>query len=267
MREKVSVTAEPEPHHHLPLFPSFPCLSSLCISDCPMMSLIPVISPSASSPFSDLSKLKSLFLMGLEELEYLPEEWLQNLTSLVTLKILWCRKLRISISPLFQYLITLEDLCIAGCEELFNNVNEDGTHCLGPTRLGHLSIVQVPNLVSLPRELRDVTTLQGLQIMDCPSLVSLPEWIGNLTSLQELGIINCPNLISLPEGVRRLTSLRRLRIAKCPHLEERCQQGIGEDWPKIAHVPNFRNGDDIGNRMEWMQSQTHQIAQIRRFYV
>ncbi|XP_059450827.1 putative disease resistance protein RGA3 [Corylus avellana] len=168
--------------NHLPLFPSFPSLYHLFISNCPMMSL--TIS-SSSSPLSDLSKLKYLYLEELEDLEYLPLEWLQNLTSLETLGIWDCRKMRVSISPLFQHLTSLENLSILHCKELIINENEDGIHGLGPTRFGHLSIVGVPNLVSLPRELRDVTTLQWIQIMDCPSLVSLPEWIGDLTSLQE----------------------------------------------------------------------------------
>jgi Leucine-rich repeat (LRR) protein len=86
-----------------------------------------------------------------------------------------------------------------------------------------------------------LTTLQQLDIKNCPTLNSLPDWIGDLTSLQSLRISNCPNLISLPEGIHRLTSLRHLTIVGCPHLEKRCEQGAGEDWPKIAHVPDFSN--------------------------
>jgi hypothetical protein len=171
--------------HHLPLFSSFPCLSHLRINNCPIISLAlgSKTTPSSSSPFFDLSKLKYIFLKKLEQLEYLPLEWLQNLTSLKTLKIQKCFKMRISMSPLFQHLTSLENLSILHCKELIRNENKDGAHCLGPIRFCHLSVVGIPNLVSLPRELKDVTTLQGLQIMDYPSLVSLPEWIGDLTSL------------------------------------------------------------------------------------
>ncbi|XP_062150942.1 putative disease resistance protein RGA3 [Alnus glutinosa] len=249
-RLREAATTEHEPHHHLPLFPSFPCLSYLIIRKCPMLSLMPVVAQgsetahSSSSPFSDLSKLKSLFLEKLEQLESLPGEWLQNLTSLETLDIRKCCKLRIFMSQLFQHLSALERLVIYKCRELISNENEEGTQWLGSTTLRYLFIEDVPNLVSLPRELRHVTTLQELYINKCPTLNSLPEWIGDLTSLQHLQIWKCPNLTSLPEGMRRLTSLHRLIIGDCPRLEKRCKQGTGEDWPNIAHVSNFSTGGD-----------------------
>jgi hypothetical protein len=71
-RMREAVTKENEQHHHLPLFPSFPCLSYLFIRDCPMMSLIPAVIPpgreitsSSSSPFSDLSKFEVSFSFGI----------------------------------------------------------------------------------------------------------------------------------------------------------------------------------------------------------
>jgi hypothetical protein len=203
--------------------------------------------PSSSSPFSTLSKLKYLDLSFLEKLEYLREEWLQNLTSLELLKIWECPKLQISMSPLFQHLAALEDMEIHNCKELISKEDEEGAQCLGPTILRHLQMKNITSLVSLPRELRHATALQWLDIENCPSLVSLPEWIADLTSLQTLQIFNCSNLKSLPEAMRRLTSLRRLTILQCPELEERCKEGIGMDWPKIAHIPNFSNKWDISN--------------------
>jgi hypothetical protein len=246
-RMREGVTTEHEQNYNLPLFPSFPSLSSLFIDNCPIRSIMADVAPgtqttpSSSSPFSTLSKLKYLGLTVLEELEYLPDEWLQNLTSLKILSIRWCPKLQISMSPLFQHLAALEYLQIDNCKELISNEDEEGAQCLGPIILRHLQITKVTNLVSLPKELRHATALQLLNIQDCPSLVSLPEWIADFTSLSRLQIFGCDNLISLPEGMRCLTSLHHLTIGSCPRLEERCKEGIGEDWPKIAHIPNFSN--------------------------
>jgi len=136
---------------------------------------------------------------------------------------------------------------IRNCKELISKEDEEGAQCLGPTILRHLQIKNITSLVSLPRELRHATALQWLDIENCPSLVSLPEWIADLTSLQTLQIFKCCNLKSLPEAMSRLTSLRRLTILRCPELEERCKEGIGMDWPKIAHIPNFSNKWDISN--------------------
>jgi Leucine-rich repeat (LRR) protein len=251
-RMREAVTTEHEQNYNLPLFPSFPSLSRLLISNCPIRSIMAdVATPSSSSPFSTLSKLKYLCLSYLEQLEYLPEEWPQNLSSLEVLNIWACPKLKISMSPHFQHLAALEYMSIKYCKELISNEEEEGAQCLGPTTLRRLQIDSVTSLVSLPRELRHATALQWLEIWNCPSLVSLPEWIADLTSLQTLQIGNCYNLISLPEAMRRLTSLSRLTICECLRLEERCEEGIGEDWPKIAHIPNFSNQWGFGYSDGW----------------
>ncbi|XP_016649630.1 PREDICTED: putative disease resistance protein RGA1 [Prunus mume] len=152
---------------------SFPCLSTLYIRNCPNLTSMPLY-PNLDKLWLEgsswkvlpssfvLSKLKSLNIRGVDDIEYLPEEWIGNLT-----------------------------------------------------------------------------LLQELEFHHCPNLASLPEGIGNLTLLQDLIIKDCPNLASLPEGFRCLASLKSLIIDSCPILEQRCQKETGEDWSKIAHIPEF----------------------------
>ncbi|XP_048331193.2 putative disease resistance protein RGA3 [Ziziphus jujuba] len=82
-----------------------------------------------------------------------------------------------------------------------------------------------------------LNNLVQLSIWGCTNLKSLPEAMGNHSSLRHLSIWGCPNLISLPEG-QMLRALRRLTIISCPFLLQRYNKTSGEDWPKIAHIPN-----------------------------
>ncbi|XP_020411991.1 disease resistance protein RGA2-like [Prunus persica] len=154
---------------------SFPCLSFLSIYRCPNLTSMPLY-PNLDelwlhkcswkvlpSSFVSSYKLKSLVIRGVEDIEYVPEEGIGNLT-----------------------------------------------------------------------------LLEELEIEHCPNLVSLPDQgMGRLISLQRLRISNCPNLASLPEGLRCLVSLKRLIIESCPILKQRCQKETGEDWSKIAHIPEL----------------------------
>eukprot|EP00268_Persea_americana_P051217 TRINITY_DN5638_c0_g1_i10.p1 TRINITY_DN5638_c0_g1~~TRINITY_DN5638_c0_g1_i10.p1 ORF type:complete len:124 (-),score=14.42 TRINITY_DN5638_c0_g1_i10:213-584(-) len=74
---------------------------------------------------------------------------------------------------------------------------------------------------------------------------ALPESVGDLTS-QRLYITKCPEITTLPEGLQRLTNLQSLLIYDCPILKRRLRCDEGQDWNKVAHVPNIKiDGQDL----------------------
>jgi hypothetical protein len=109
--------------------------------------------------------------------------------------------------------------------------------------LEHLHIFVCEELEYLPEQIwESLQSLRTLWIYDCKGLQWLPEGIRHLTSLEYLGIWGCEGLRCLPEGIRHLTSLENLDIRGCPTLKERCKEGTGEDWDKIAHIPKLEIG-------------------------
>ncbi|XP_050274049.1 putative disease resistance protein RGA1 isoform X9 [Quercus robur] len=208
--------------------------------------------PSASNSSPPLSKLKILSLSGIEDIEFLPEQWLQNLASLEELRIEKCDRLKsLSLSLFMQHLTSLKTLFISECKEVDLFCDED-TQSVGVSpQITDLEIFDLPRLVSLPEGIGNLTALQDLEIFDLPRLVSLPEGIGNLTALQDLAISDLPCLVSLPEGIGNLTALPNLRISDLPCLVS-LPEGIGNltalqdleisDLPCLVSLP-----EGIGN--------------------
>ncbi|MCH80991.1 NBS-LRR resistance protein [Trifolium medium] len=107
------------------------------------------------------------------------------------------------------------------------------------TFLQFLIIFDFPKLKELPNEPFNLA-LEHMNISFCNELESLPEQIWEcLQSLRTMSIGYCKGLRCLPKGIQHLASLEVLTIDGCPTLEERCKEGTGEDWDKIAHIPKL----------------------------
>ncbi|XP_050263012.1 putative disease resistance protein RGA3 [Quercus robur] len=158
----------------------------------------------------NLRSLEHLRMQECKSLMFFPKNVLLGLSSLRTLTIRNCEKFCTSLEGI-QYLTTLQDLDILGCNEL----------------------------ISLPESIQHLTALRSLRITGSVVLSSLPKQIGSLTSLSLLSIWFCPSLMSVPEELQNLTALKSLIIVACPNLERRCKKHSGEDWHKIAHIPNI----------------------------
>ncbi|KAJ4715605.1 NBS-LRR disease resistance protein [Melia azedarach] len=159
-----------------------------------------------------LSNLKSLVLRCIDDLESLPE-LLQRVNSLVEMDISHSPKLISQLPQCIKYLSYLEKLTIGGGDQLDLQFDDDDDDCQwqGLRSLRYLNFEMVKN-------------------MEC-----LPKWINHITALQRLHIFGCESLMYLPEGMQ----MDCLVMQFCPHLTERCGNNEGEEWPKIAHIPNI----------------------------
>ncbi|XP_038690455.1 disease resistance protein RGA2-like [Tripterygium wilfordii] len=189
-----------------------------------------------------LKYLRTLFLFRCTNLESLFGPTV-HLPALRTLHIDSCPKL-VSLSHIPRNLTALETLMIRQCMQmdLMDEV-EDGQNL----KLQLLMLGGLPQLTILPRWLQGSSeTLECLCVGCSPNFSSLPEWLQNFKSLKKIAFEDCPRLLSLPDSFGCLTNLKELKIVKCPQLSERCQPEIGQEWPKIVHVPHINLDEDIG---------------------
>ncbi|KNA14382.1 hypothetical protein SOVF_107910 [Spinacia oleracea] len=140
-------------------------------------------------------------------------------SSLISLKIENCFKLKSVVFGGLEHLTALETLKIKNCSNLSLSEEverEDGM----PWQPFH-------------------HPLRSLKL-DCVS-DDLPNWIQYLTSLQTLKIGLCPGLESLPKWMSKLTSLKKLELMYWPHCpREGYQQSTGDDLAHIQHIPEIK---------------------------
>ncbi|WVZ12621.1 hypothetical protein V8G54_017151 [Vigna mungo] len=177
-----------------------------------------------------LDALQELCIGDWQDVEYFTEHVLEGLTSLRTLSINYCKKLK-SLSEGVQHLACLESLTISGCPELMNLSSN-------MSQLTTLWTVSIKVCSRLPYGLQHVPSLRTLDITSC-KCTSLPDWVGDMTSLQKLSIRFCRELRSLPNSIQHLTNLSHLSIHGCPRLKKRCRRETGEDWQYIKHIPKI----------------------------
>ncbi|KAK2430215.1 putative disease resistance protein RGA1 [Trifolium repens] len=201
-------------------------------------------------PFPSLEKLSLNRLPNLERL--LKVDRSVMFPRLSNLTINYCPKLVLPCLSSAKYLsmfgcnneIMVPISSFSGLTTLQLDTNEDMTSfpegiLRNMACLRTLKIIGFTELKELPNDLFN-PALEHLQISYCGKLESLPEkiWEG-LRSLRTLKIDLCVRLRSLPESIQHLISLEVLHIRGCPILKERCKEEIGENWDKVAHIPNL----------------------------
>ncbi|KAK9997542.1 hypothetical protein SO802_022228 [Lithocarpus litseifolius] len=247
-------------------------LSQLHVENCPYLKSLPDLRECHSlaqlkihwcyylKSIPDLQECHSLAqldIYGCNNLKSLPD--LQECHSLAQLEIFRCHNLK-SIPDLGE-LCFLTRLAIRGCSNM-THLPEGSLKCLKSLEIGgycevldvfpslnfiqhshstleYLELKGWAKLNSLPGEIQHFTALETLVINGFGEIETLPEWLGNLSSLKKLGISECDNLMYLPTTTTRLIQLEELQIWGCSKLRERCAEGSGEEWLKIAHIPKI----------------------------
>ena len=147
--------------------------------------------------------------------------------------------------------IQFEDLCCpTNLRTLGLWLPEDGDYedfpwprkCNSFPSLEYLDLGGASKTKSLPEQIQHLPALRDLTLQHFHGMEALPEWLCNIQSLRDLKVWCCSNLAYLPsrEALERLTNSCELEFYLCPILKERCKEGSGPEWDKIANLTNIR---------------------------
>ncbi|KAK4590801.1 hypothetical protein RGQ29_021117 [Quercus rubra] len=125
-------------------------------------------------------------------------------------------------------------------EESNNNNNKIDDEKGSTSSSSSSSLVLFPNLKSLTfNNLKEWEEWDGIGgTMREEEAQESGVTINIMPRLQYLEIWNCPKLKSLPDFLPT-TPLKKLEIYDSPILSECCKAEIGDQWPKISHIPNI----------------------------
>ncbi|KAM3397284.1 putative disease resistance protein RGA3 [Capsicum galapagoense] len=228
---------------------------SISICNCKNCSCLP--------PFGELPCLESLELtFGCDEVEYFEEDDVHSgsptrrwFPSLRKLHIKGFRNLKgLMKKEGEEQFPMLEEMNISSCPmfvfptlssvkklEIRGKVDAESLSSISNlSTLTSLEFLGNHEATSFPDEMfNGLAYLKYLQIYDLKKLNELPTSLASLNALKSLVIRNCSALESLPKALQNLTALTTLTVIGSPKVKDRCVKGIGEDWRKIAHIPNL----------------------------
>ncbi|KAK7359895.1 hypothetical protein VNO77_01862 [Canavalia gladiata] len=159
----------------------------------------------------------------------------------------------------------LVDLNIDYCKEMVGLPTE----VCEITSLMKLSITNCHKLKFLPQEIGKLEKLEILRLSSCTDLEGLPDSIGRLSNLRLLDISNCIGLPNLPEDFGDLNNLRNIFMTSCTRCElpysiinlenlklVTCDEETAASWePFQAMLPNLKiEVPDVDVNLNWLHS-------------